>query len=393
MTPGPVKRIGVAFPGDPSQPATWSGTPSGVMRGLREAGVEPVAIRAEPSSALVRRGMLNVLAAGYVRPGRDLKAVAKRARAAARTSPRSTAMASWGARRALRRAGRLDGVVQIGTGYRLATDVPIATFEDMTVRQVQTHPYLGWDLLSERAFAARVARQQRAYEQAVACCLTSRWAAESVIQDYGVARAKVHVVGVGRNHDAPDVGSRDWSVPRFLFVGMDWTRKNGDGVVRAFARLREELPAAQLDVVGAHPPLSAPGVTGHGVLRLDVPDQHARLNRLFGAATCFVMPSHAEAVGIAYVEAGAAGLPSIGTRHGGSDYLIGDGGRIVDPGDDEALLAAMRHLADPATAARMGQAARRRSELFTWQAVGRRLLRALDGAPAAWPDDASLLAA
>jgi glycosyltransferase involved in cell wall biosynthesis len=128
------------------------------------------------------------------------------------------------------------------------------------------------------------------------------------------------------------------------------------------------------------------GVVGHGVLRLDMPDEHERLNRLFAEATCFVMPSHAEAVGIAYVEAAAAGLPSIGTSRGGADYLIGDGGLIVDPGDDEALVEAMRRLSDPGTAARTGEAARRRSELFTWGAVARRLLRALEGAPAESPD-------
>ena len=79
-----------------------------------------------------------------------------------------------------------------------------------------------------------------------------------------------------------------------------------------------------------------------------------RLEQLFAQATCFVLPSHSEASAIAYVEAAAAGLPSIGTVAGGSDYLIGDGGLVVDPGDDDALLDAMLWLADPAVAARRG---------------------------------------
>ncbi len=377
-----MRRVGVAFPEDPGDPKTWSGTPSGVMRGLREAGVDAIAIRAEPSSALVRSAALNVVSAAYVRPGRDLRSVVRRARAAARASPALASTITWSAPRALRRTGSLDGIVQIGTGYRLATDVPIATFEDMTVLQVNTHPYPGWDLLSQRAFSARVAIQRRAYELAVACCVTSPWAAESVIRDYGIASEKVHVIGVGRNHSVSEVASRNWTEPRFLFVGMDWARKNGDAVVRAFARLREEVPAARLEVVGGHPPLAAPGITGHGVLRLDVPAEHQRLEALFGEATCFVMPSHAEASAIAYVEAAAAGLPSIGTCQGGSDFLIGDGGIIVDPSDDDALLAAMRHLCDPDTAMRLGEAARHRSALFTWKRVGQRLLRALDEVPA-----------
>jgi glycosyltransferase involved in cell wall biosynthesis len=377
-----MKRIGVAFPGDPTDRSTWSGTPSGVMRGLSEAGVEPVPIQAEPSKVL-RGTTLNALTAAYLRPGRDVKAAVLRARAAAWASPALAAIQSWAAPRRLRQAGPLDGIVQIGTGYTLKTDVPLVTFEDMTIAQTRAagQAYAGWSDISERAFAARVARQRAAYGQAVACCLTSQWAADSVIDDYGIAPDKVHVVGVGRNHSAPDVGERDWSVPRFLFVGMDWPRKNGAGVLRAFARLRDELPHAQLHLVGGHPPINAPGVTGHGILRLDVPAEHAELERLFGSCTCFVMPSFSEASAIAYVEAAAAGLPSIGTRAGGSGYLIGDGGLIVDPRDDEELFAAMRRLADAATAARVGEAAKQRSELFTWNAVGERLLRALDGEP------------
>jgi glycosyltransferase involved in cell wall biosynthesis len=221
-------------------------------------------------------------------------------------------------------------------------------------------------------------RQRRAYRQAVACCLTTPWAAESVIRDYGIEPAKVHVVGVGFNHDA-GAGDRDWSRPRYLFVGMDWARKNGAGVLRAFARLREELPAALLDVVGRHPRLNQPGVTGHGVLHLNVAEERARLDRLFGSATCFVMPSYSEAGAISYVEAVAAGVPSIGTTSGGSGYLIGREGLMVDPRDDESLLAAMRRLSDPVTAARLGAAAKRRAVDFTWTAVAQRLLRALGG--------------
>jgi glycosyltransferase involved in cell wall biosynthesis len=353
------------------------------MRGLEAIGVEPVAIQAEPSP-LIRAAALNAVTIAHLRPGRDLKTVALRGRAAAWASPTIAAVNSWAAPKRLRAAGHLDGIVQIGTGYTLATDVPVATFEDMTIAQTRGNgqAYTGWSDISDRAFNARVERQRRIYEQAVACCLTSRWAAESVIDDYGIGREKVHIVGVGRNHTAPETAERDWTLPRFLFVGMDWPRKNGDGVVRAFARLREELPGATLDLVGGHPEISAPGVTGHGILRMNDPTQHAELERLFGESTCFVMPSFSEASAIAYVEAGAAGLPSIGTTAGGSDYLIGDGGVVVDPHDDHALLDAMRRLADPETAQRMGATAKARSAMFTWPEVARRLVRALDGVPA-----------
>ena len=124
--------------------------------------------------------------------------------------------------------------------------------------------------------------------------------------------------------------------------------------------------------------MSVPGVTGHGPLRLDRPDEAARVSALFASATCFVMPSEVEPFGLAYIEAALAGVPSIATSVGGAGTIVADGtGLLVPPGDEAALLDAMRTLADPAVARRMGEAARERSRLFTWEKVGARLLRAL----------------
>jgi glycosyltransferase involved in cell wall biosynthesis len=130
--------------------------------------------------------------------------------------------------------------------------------------------------------------------------------------------------------------------------------------------------------VGWHPPFEAPGVTTHGPLRLDVRADRARLDELFERATCFVMPSRHEPSGIVFSEANAAGVPSIGSTEGGSGELIGDAGRVVHPDDDDALVAAMLELADPHTAEHLGRNAQRRSRLFTWRAVGERVLRALN---------------
>jgi glycosyltransferase involved in cell wall biosynthesis len=89
------------------------------------------------------------------------------------------------------------------------------------------------------------------------------------------------------------------------------------------------------------------------------------------------MPSSLEAFGIAYMDAGATGLPSIGTTVGGAPDAVGDGGRVVDPSDDAALTESMLELAEPETARELGERAHRHAAAHTWQAVGERLLRAL----------------
>jgi glycosyltransferase involved in cell wall biosynthesis len=255
------------------------------------------------------------------------------------------------------------------------TDGTAVTFEDMTVAQAQRHPeYLG---LPYDQLALWRTEQGRLYARADACCAGSHWTAESIRSDYGVDPEKVHVVGRGHGLEiAPP--PRDWSVPRFLFLGRDWQRKNGDAVLRAFAALRAELPGATLHVVGRHPRLDLPGVHGHGELLLEREADRERLGALYREATCFVMPSKVEAFGISYVEAASFGVPSVGTTVGGAATAIGpDGGLLVDPGDDGALLGALREAADPERAAAMGAAATERAKLFTWPQVAERLARAL----------------
>jgi hypothetical protein len=373
------RAIGVLFTGEPTARQSWSGTPRGVVDGLEEFGQQVHGINVNLSPAMSRR--VSVLAgaamlASITRAGLHPTRVELRRVGAA--SPAVASLLSTIAKRRLQSSPPIDGLIQIGTGYSITTTVPIVTFEDMTVVQAREAGYPAWRGMSKRSVAARVARQREAYERARACCATTHWAASSIISDYGVAPEKVHVVGVGRNFEpaGADV-ERDWSPPRLLFVGRDWERKNGPRVLRAFSRLRADVPEARLDVVGAHPPLDIDGVLGHGLLRLDDAEHRSRLAQLFADATCFVMPSLNEPSALAYVEASAWGVPSIVTRNGGSVELVGDGGVVVDPLDDDALLRAMRTLSDPATAARLGGLAQERSQLFTSRNMGGRLLRAL----------------
>jgi phosphatidylinositol alpha-1,6-mannosyltransferase len=100
--------------------------------------------------------------------------------------------------------------------------------------------------------------------------------------------------------------------------------------------------------------------------------------RLYHAACdVFVMPSGrsqaskgGEGFGIAYVEAGACGVPVVASSSGAGAEIVVDGetGRVIDPGDARALEQALGELlADPAYAKRLGEAARRRCERFDWE--------------------------
>jgi glycosyltransferase involved in cell wall biosynthesis len=350
-------RIAIVGQFDPADRRSWSGTPAGLVSGLAAAGAEPVAIDARPP--------------GFARAARSLR----RPWTWEATDPLFAAACGRWADRQIG-AAEADGAIAIGSGYALGGRTPFVTFEDETIAQALRQPGTPLATVPARGLRRWQQRQRLIYERARGYCVASRWAAGSLVEDYGVDPARVHVVGCGRNIEQP-AAAREWSPPRFLFAGVNWERKRGADVVAAFAAVRERTPAATLDVVGGHPPLSAPGVTGHGLLSLSSPPQRALLADLFARATCHVLPSAYESFGIAYLDAGAAGVPSIGTTVGGAADAVGNGGVLVDPGDVPALAAAMFELSDPARAAKLGALAKQNSDRFTWQAVAERVLDAL----------------
>jgi glycosyltransferase involved in cell wall biosynthesis len=86
-----------------------------------------------------------------------------------------------------------------------------------------------------------------------------------------------------------------------------------------------------------------------------------RVEDFLRACDVFVFPSLFEALGIALVEAAACGLPAIASRTGGIVDVVEDGhsGRLVPPGDAEALAGALSSLAgDERSRVAMGAAAR-----------------------------------
>jgi glycosyltransferase involved in cell wall biosynthesis len=75
---------------------------------------------------------------------------------------------------------------------------------------------------------------------------------------------------------------------------------------------------------------------------------------LLAAADLMVMPSHQEGLGVAALEAMAAGVPVIASRVGGLPEAVQDGetGILVPPGDAAALALAIARLAADRTLAR-----------------------------------------
>ena len=84
----------------------------------------------------------------------------------------------------------------------------------------------------------------------------------------------------------------------------------------------------------------------------------------------FVLPSHFEAFGVVLIEAMACGLPVIGTRSGGPEFIVGDETEmLVDPGDAFALAKAMRRMIDRIAGYDQAQITRYATERFNPEVV------------------------
>jgi glycosyltransferase involved in cell wall biosynthesis len=342
----------------------WSRIPSGLARGLIELGFDPVLVDAEPLRSITRIAKAWAMVFRSNRHGgmfapevRELRRITARLRA--------------------RRIGDFDVSVQMGSDFGIPLGGRFVTYEDTTVPQRVRLDDLE-TVLGATAVSRWISGQRRCYEAAAGCCAMSQWAADSIVEEYGIEREKVHVVWAGRNCNPRPV-KRDWTRPRFFLMGYDWRRKNGELVLRAFGTVRERVPDARLDIAGDHPRIDAEGVFAHGPLDLSRAGDRARAEGLYEGATCFVMPSRFEPFGIVYIEAAAAGVPSIGTVIGGARDAVGDaGGVLVDPADERMLVQAMMAMCNPDRASEMGAAALERSGLFTWAAVAARIIHGLE---------------
>jgi glycosyltransferase involved in cell wall biosynthesis len=139
-------------------------------------------------------------------------------------------------------------------------------------------------------------------------------------------------------------------------------RKGVDVLLEAFAGLPAQEPAPVLWVAGDGPegaPLAARAA------ELGIAERVAFLGRrddapdLLEGCDVFVLPSRREGLGVAALEALAAGRPVVASRVGGLGQVVVDGesGLLVPPGDAEALRSALaRVVASPELREALGRA-------------------------------------
>ena len=152
---------------------------------------------------------------------------------------------------------------------------------------------------------------------------------------------------------------------KLLFVGRLAPVKGLRVLLEAFEAAKAQDPDISLTVVGdgqdrAWVEENARRVGGIEVLGYK---SQSEVAGILGQCDVLVLPSFAEGVPVALMEAMVSGNPVIATRVGGVAELVEDGisGRLVAPGNAQALTEAITDLAaSPETRQKMGQAGRAR---------------------------------
>ena len=179
---------------------------------------------------------------------------------------------------------------------------------------------------------------------------------------------------------------REGSPPTVLFVGREDPRKGLPVLLRAWEKVRRELPEAALRVVGMEriPPGFLRGLSGRVVTGLECLGRLSpqELAAAYREAWVFVAPSlGGESFGIILAEAMGSGTPVVASDIPGYRAVAGEAARLVPPGDGEALASAIIDLLlSLPTLERMREAGLARSRNFAWEAVVPRVEEAYEEA-------------
>ena len=170
---------------------------------------------------------------------------------------------------------------------------------------------------------------------------------ESLV-DYGLRRVTPVPTGFGGSVTAdldavtadPAVVAKE-TVPTVIFLGRLSANKRPEHAVRAFDLVRQELPDAQMWVIGSGPEedrlrkVAGPGVTIFG--RLPEQEKRERLAR----AHALVVTSVREGWGLVVTEAAACGTLTVGYDVSGLHDSVRVSGGVLTRADPESLAAGL----------------------------------------------------
>ncbi len=160
------------------------------------------------------------------------------------------------------------------------------------------------------------------------------------------------------------------SLIRILFAGTIGRLKGESDLIAALKKIPDHTPSVRLIILGTGADQLKPRLEAAGLwpsVEFLGPVSYERRADFFKRADLFVLPTYAEGMPIAILEAMAAALPVVTTTVGGIPELIQDGveGYLIAPGDVDALANRIAGLIDhPNQRRRLGLNALAKAQRF-----------------------------
>jgi glycosyltransferase involved in cell wall biosynthesis len=233
--------------------------------------------------------------------------------------------------------------------------------------------------------------ERKNYLQAERIICMSREAAKSVIEDYNISAAKVHVIPGGANLDENYLSKITNSVEsqiaalnplRLGFIGKDWQRKGLPFLLKIAEILDRKNIRVEVIAIGprSHELPNHKLLTSMGFVdKFQDMDKFINLVRSFHFGCLF---SSAEAFGISNLECLRLGVPVIASRIGGiPDTLPEELGFLFEPNTSPEIVADLLEsfVKDPSSYHKLRQKVIARAEEFSWQNTVRKFIEVWQG--------------
>jgi glycosyltransferase involved in cell wall biosynthesis len=248
-----------------------------------------------------------------------------------------------------------------------------ATIHDLTC-WIMPEVHTAGNIEADRRFAERVLRR------AAGLIAVSDSTRADAVRWLELEPQSIHVVYPGISDAYFDAQPRAANRPYVLYVGSIEPRKNIDGLLQAWSRVRRSL-REEYDLLIAGPPGWAYDKTlarlqqGHeGAKYLGyVPE--ADLPALLAGATVFAYPSLYEGFGFPVAQAMAARVPVLTSNLSSLPEIAGASAVLVDPRSEEQICGGLeRLLTSPSLRANLGRQGAARAAEFRWDVCARKSL-------------------
>jgi len=188
------------------------------------------------------------------------------------------------------------------------------------------------------------------------------------LRELGVPPGKIRVI-----YGGVELPEKSEAAPgkRVLFVGSLVEQKGVDVLLRSFRRVKEQIPEAELLIVGDGRERERLEELSRSLGLRDVHFEGAKedLEAYYSGSRVLALPSRTEGFGLVALEAMARGLPVVATRTGGIPEVVlhRRTGILVEPDNPEALAEALIEvLSNGELWKRLSSRAREWASKFSW---------------------------